>query len=406
MKRIISVLLSLSMIFALCVFVSGEDPKTAVVTSQNSIRFEDLDSLVKASNLNVLALAENIASLDELDYKMLEDDLRDKLNSTAELQWGFETMPQTSLVENVLMGMQIKQLDSGYDQIREQFDNLRDGTMKADNDKVKASLETLQNQAVMGAESLFISYKTMEVQRTALVRQIAALERTLDTLEIRKNAGQVSELNILEMKSGIAAAESGLATLDNGLELMKLQLKGLLGIDLDAKISLAGLSDPDGKAIASMSLEEDLKKAKSVSTELVSAADTLADAKETYEDAKDEYGVYSEKNEWNAAKHTYKAAQYQYDASVQSYELKFRTLYLNTKDLAQAYEYQKSLKELKEKTLQVAQIKYSYGQISRYALLDAQDSYDSYLNDLENAKLKLIDSYTKYQHAVNDGILN
>ena len=401
MKRIISVLLSLSMIFALCVFVSGEDPKTAVVTSQNSIRFEDLDSLVKSSNLNALALAENIASLDELDYKMLEDDLRDQLNKKAEEQWALETSPMAMMAV-----IQIKMLEAEYDAYREQFDNLRDGTMKADNDKVKASLETLQNQAVMGAESLFISYKTMEVQRAALVRQISALERTLASLEIRKNAGQVSELNILELKSGIAAAESGLATLDNGLELMKLQLKGLLGIDLDAKISLAGLSDPDGKAIASMSLEEDLKKAKSVSTELVSAADTLADAKETYEDAKDEYGVYSEKNEWNAAKHTYKAAQYQYDASVQSYELKFRTLYLNTKDLAQAYEYQKSLKELKEKTLQAAQIKYSYGQISRYALLDAQDSFDSYLDDLENAKLKLIDSYTKYQHAVNDGILN
>ena len=55
------------------------------------LSFANVDSRVRAGDYNCLVLAESIAQVEIIDYEVLREDLRDALNSIADLQWSLRT---------------------------------------------------------------------------------------------------------------------------------------------------------------------------------------------------------------------------------------------------------------------------------------------------------------------------
>ena len=376
----------------------------------------------------LLALEENIRTLEEWDYKRTEDELRDQLNETANRQWAAMSAPVvtpealqalgmseasaagyvagTNAASAVVSPMVQAQLQAQYDALRDAFDDVRDGKLQKDNEGVKRQLRNLQDQTVIVAESLYITRKGLEAQDASLARTIASLGRTEQEMALREKLGQISALQLQQVQLGAVQAESGRKTLEMNMDNILMQLKAMSGVELDQSLSLAALPTVTAEQLAAMSPEQDLAAAQEASYELYAAKRAYDDAKEEYDDALKKYGSYSKKNEWMQAKHTWQAAQYTYENAKQSYELKFRTLYAQVKDAAQIIESKRAALAAQEKSYQVSALKYQQGTISANELANAGDELAKVKDELASAERDLFTQYRSYQWAVEYGILN
>lgn len=428
-KRLIALTMALAMVFALGVnAVSADDAEKAepVVAAPATVATKETEETAETSNepapdaegtlsfanlrgrmlenyYPLLALEENIQTLEEWDYKRTEDELRDLLNETANRQFGMIAGDITGLGIGSMMAAS---LQPQYNAYRDAFDDVRDGKLQEDNEGVKRQLRNLQNQTVIVAESLYITRKGLEAQDAALTRTIAALERTEQEMTLRQKMGQISALALQQISAGRVQAQSGQATLRMNMDNILLQLKAMTATELDASLTLGELPKVTAQQLADMDLDADLAKAKEVSYALYDAKKTYDDAKADYNDALKEYGTYSKKNEWMQAKHTWQAAQYTYEDAKQSYELKFRMLYAQVKDAAQILEAKRVSLASQEKSYKAAALKYEQGSISANALKDAGDELAQGKDEVATAERDLFTQYRSYCWAVEYGILN
>ena len=463
-KRLIA--LALAMTFGLAlganiVSAEGERSATAALVAAESVEKKeaagttgsdaakpDAEGTLSLLNLRsrmlehyypLLALEENIKTLEEWDYKRTEDELRDQLNETANKQWAAMTAgssaelsalnaalsaalaltpsdlslqaSQAALAASTAAGAAVsslgaQQLQMQYDALRDAFDDVRDGKLQKDNEGVKHQLRNLENQAVIVAESLYITLKGLEAQDASLTRTIASLGRTEQEMTLREKLGQISALQLQQVQLGAMQAESGQKTLRMNMDNILMQLKAMSGVELDQSLALAALPTVTAEQIEAMSLEKDLASAQEASYELYDAKKAYDDAKTAYEDARKEYGEYSKKNEWMQAKHTWQAAQYTYENAKQGYELKFRTLYAQVKDAAQIISAKREALAAQEKSYQASALKYKQGTISANELANAGDDLAKVKDELASAERDLLTQYRSYQWAVQYGILN
>lgn len=411
----------------------------AAADAEGTISFGNLRARMLASYYPLLALQENIRTLEEWDYKMSEEDLREKLNKIADQQWAAISIgslgsspelnsalsaaiasdptnvslqaSQSALMASGAAGtatgtLAAQQLQLQYDAYNDAFDDIRSGKTQKDNAGVIRQLVNAQDQVVIVAESLYVTLKDLEMRDAALTRTIDGLRRTEQELQLRQKLGQVSELTLLQVSAGLAQAESGQKTLRMNMDNALLQLKAMTGAALDAPLALAALPQVTKEQLAAMDLEADLKAASEASYELYSAEKALEDAKKDYSDAGEKYGFESKKNEWMQAKHSWQAAKYTYENAKLSYELKFRTLFAQVKDSAQAVDAKRVSLARQEKEYAASALKYRQGSISANALAEAKDALAEAKDAVAGAERDLFSRYRSYEWAVQYGILN
>lgn len=410
---------------------TGAAETVVVPDAEGTLTFGSLEKRVKEKNYTALALSENIAILDEIDYKKLESQMRDGLNEIAEMQWELVSGPSMSgaLMAPPIEGENVSaadmvlakafdalssafakstdaQLQAQYDALEKQFDDIRKGKLQKTNDGVKLQLETAQNQMVMGAQTLYITLLGLERSDAALTRSLAALDRTLEEMELRHQMGQISDLQLSQVKSGRTQLVSGQQTMRMNMDLLRMQLNAMIGEELSAKLTLQPLTAVTQPQLDAMNVVGDYAQAEKVSYETYAAKQARDDAEETYKDAKKKYGENSKKMEFTQAKHTWQAAQYTYDAAMQSFSLKFRTLYAQVKDDAQVLDAARAALALEQREYETAQLKYQQGAMSHNALLDAENELLSAKDTVSGAESDLYGAYNNYRWAVAYGILN
>ena len=365
--------------------------------------FVNIENRMRTENLKILALQQSIDTLNDIDYEKLEDDLRDALNEIADAKWG---MLQMQAMEPIGAQLAISNLETQRSALKEQFDDIKEGKLQADNAGIVRQLQNAQDQIVLAAESTFIALKAMETQDGALQRQLASLNRTVEEMELRYEMGQISALQLAEVKAGRSGLISGMTTLQMNIDTYKAQLEQLLGAEITGRIALGTVPEVTDAQIEAMNLEADMAAYKAASYELYDAQQTLEDAKEEFEDAKDEYNANEKKQEYRSARRTWEAAQYTYHDTVQSCELKFRSLYNQVKDYQQIYEAARVSLACQRESYAASELKYSQGTISHNALLTAADELRAAEETVENAMSDLFSSYNTYCWAVQHGILN
>ena len=383
------------------------DPKTGEVIAAATIEpdavgtvsFANIERRMRENNLNILALQENVDFIDSMDYDKMYEDLRKNLNNIANGQW---VMIEAGAGDSYAYA-QSQQL---YDSLRKQFDAIKDGELQEDNAGAKRQVKNLQDQIIMGGEMMYVSIAGLETQETALQRQLAALNRTVEELELRYQMGQVSALQLQQAKAGRTQLTSGLETLRMNIRNLKYQFEMLLGADQTGEITLGAVPEVTEKQLAAMDLEQDLLTYKAKSYDLYAAAKTLEDAQETYtEDAR--ANRFDEKEvDFRNAKRTWQAAQYTYNSTVQDYELKFRTLYAQVQDYKQILDAAKVSLECEKTSCAALELKFKQGTISQNALLDARDSLKEAEEKVASAASDLFSSYNTYCWAVEHGVLN
>ena len=384
------------------------DPDTGIIVTETvkivpdevgTVTFANVENRAREKNLSVLTLQANISSLEIIDYEDLSEDLRQMLNQIAQGQWMMVQMGQTNSYAYVQMGAQ-------YGTIREQFEAIKDGEMQRENADVIRQLRHLQNQIILGAESTYIALSSLEAQEDGLQRQLTALNRSIEELELRRELGQVSALQVSQAKNGRASLISGLHTLQMNIQNLKLQLELLIGAELTGEIQLGQVPAVTQKELNRMHLEQDLLTFKSKSYDIFELEQTLEDAYDSYKNMEQAMGANSKDVNFLQAKHTWQAAQYTYNENIQNLELKFRTLYEQVMDYHQVWENAKVSLSCEQENYKVSKLKYEQGNISNNALLDAADTVKEAEEAVASAASDLFSAYNCYCWAVERGILN
>ena len=382
------------------------DPETGEVTGTGYVpdavgaaTFENVERRMREGNLQVLTLQESIDMLESIDYAELQEDLRKQVNQIAKAQWYMVLMGQNGTLA-------YEQMDQAYDAVREQFDAVRDGEMQADNADTIRDLQALQDQIILAGEATYVALAAMELQEDSLERQLAAMNRTLEEMELRYQMGQISALQLSQTQAGQASLVSGLETLRMNLRTYKIQMQLLLGAEMTGELELGPVPSVTEEQIGAMDLEADLESAKAQSYDLYTAAQTLEDEREAYEDSGDWYAYNEEHLEFRQAKHTWQAAQFTYDNTVQDFERRFRQLYDQVLDYQQIRNASLISLETQKLACAASELQYEQGTISHNALLDAQDDLADAQEAVQSASIDLFSAYNTYCWAVRSGILN
>ena len=378
---------------------------------EGTVSFANLEARVRENNLTIRMLEESIASIDVVDYEKMYDELKDGLNEIAKIQRTMlqlgqldSAMGNTSLSGSFSSEYIFSNLDASYDSLRETFDDLKDGKIQDDYAAAKRQLENAENQVVMGAETLYMAILEMQNTRASLQRQLDALDRTVEEMELRYKLGQISALTLQQVKNGRTQLASGIATLDMNIRNYTRQLEVMLGLEQTGSLTLAEPPQVSDKQVAEMDYDAALAAAKEKSYDLFAAQKTLDDAEETYKDSIKGYGQNN--YHYKSAVHTYEAAKYTYQSTVQSFEMNFRTMYDAVADYQQVLKASQSALDYQKNACAASQLKYQQGTISKNSLLEAQDSLASAEADVATAKHNLFSAYHTYLWAVEYGILN
>ena len=362
------------------------------------LSFANLESRMRENNLTVLMLEESIASIDEIDFDKMQEDLRDQLNDIAKLQYVSIAYPEAA------GGMTFDSLQSSYDALKEQFDDLKEGKIQDDYDAVVRQLRNTEDQMIKTAETIYINILELQNTDEQLQRSLAAMNRTVQEMELRYDLGQISALQLQQTESGRTQLKSNLETVEMNLDNLIVQMEVMIGAEQTGALKLGEIPDVTDEQIAAMDLEKDLAAAKEVSYALFDAQKTLNDAKETDEDAIDGKGISSYQRK--SAEHTWKAAQYTYEAAVQSFELSFRTAFNAVTDQQQILKASQTALALQQDTYASMELKYQQGSISKNALQDAKDDLDDAQTAVDTARHNLFTAYRTYRWAVDRGLLN
>ena len=384
-----------------------------------ALSFANVDQRVRAGNLNYLVLEESIAQVEAIDYEELQEDLREGLNDIANLQWqthmSGSMIPPTGndALDQALQGIlsmsassASQSLQSQYDALREQFDDLKDGKIQQDAADSVRQLRATQDNLVMLTQSMYIQLSELQATDAALDRGLAALDRTIQEMELRYQLGQISALTLQQTRASRTSLLSQQQTLASSAQTLTMNLESMIGADLTGSLRLSALPQVSQEELDAMDLEADLAAAKEASYELYAAKKTLDDARETYEDAGDQYNYNDRHYEFVQAQHAWQAAQYTYDGAVQSFELSFRTLYAQVKDYQQVLQAAQTALAVEQDNCAVDQLKYEQGTISKNALLTAQDDLAAAEETVATAQRNLFSAYNNYRWAVDSGILN
>ncbi len=370
----------------------GEDASELTPDPLGEVSFANMERRMREKNLQVLSLQHNVETLENYDYDELYEDLRNSLNSINQGQYLLFQMGQG--------GSAAAELEQSYNAVEKQFEDLKKGKLQRTNAGTIRQLKNLQDQIIMAGESMYTALVSMETQEAALVRQLAALDRTLEELALRYKLGQISALQLSEAKAGRSSLSSGLETLRMNIRVYKVQLELMLGAEQTGNIKLGGVPAVTGAQLASMDLEADLAAAKKARYELYAANQELSDS----------YSPLSQPgfagNAAMAARNSYQAAKYTYENTVQNYELKFRTLYSQVNDNKQILDAAQVSLAFQEKTYASMELKYRQGNISHNALLKAEDSLNEAKEAVRTASENLFASYNSYRWAAEHGILN
>lgn len=360
----------------------------AADSPEGPVTFGDLERRIRENNLTLRALELRIENIDSTNMEDLRRNLVDGLNAMADAQWRMLSNPITALGAS--------QLQSSYDALRDQLDDLKEGRTARNLESARRQMAAGEAQLIAGMESAYIQLKGLEEQEAALSRGIAALDRGAQAARVSYEHGFVSQLSLDAIAAQRTQLESSLQSLRNAQDIIALNVKAAVGAEPDAPLSFAALPKVKRAELDAMDLEADLIRAQEASAELLEAEITLDTA----------YRAWLDSDSKPENLRTWQAAQLTREASQQSFDLRFRTLYLQVKDAAQQAEAAKSAVAQAEKDYAAAVLRHKQLSISDNALADAKDTLADAKDKASSAERDLLSRYRSYYWAVEHGILN
>ena len=378
-----------------------EDRKAYVPDEVGFVSFENIERRMYKENLKIAMMDATIDTLDGVDYDAIKDQLQGGL---AMIEDQILALEQAVMLEPIGAQFAIASLTTQAQELREQLKAIKNGVLQDESSAASAQLEAARDALVMGGETMFLAIKAMETQNGALQRQLESLNRTVEEMELRYQMGQISALQLAQVKAGRTSLISGMKTLQMNIKVYKSQLEQFLGAKITGEITLGAVPEVTQAQIDAMNVEEDWKVCKRQNYDIYAAEVAMDKADVEFLEAQKAYDKDS--YEYRAAENSLDAAECTYDDTLQTKELAFRTLYLQVMDHRQILEAAKVSLQCQEESCAAARLRYEQGTISHNALLTAEDELASARETVENAANDLFAAYNTYCWAAGHGILN
>ncbi len=361
-----------------------------------SITWETLEERVRAKSLSAQALDANIGSIEVVDYTYLYNSMQKQLNELSAAQsFLLETGDREKL--NTLNATMVT--------LRNTYEDIRDGKLQRDSENAVNQLRDMQNRVVVGAETLYINILSLEQSLRDGERGLAALDRTLTEMRLRRSLGQISDMTVKELERTRDDTQSQLDTLKSTISSLKAQLQLLIGEAPTGDAELSALPAVLEDSLSSLDCDADLITAREKSVAISSAKIALEKAEEEVSDKNSDYLSGSVKRyELTAAERSKEASALSYRSEVQNFEYSFKELYHSLQNLYQVWENKKAAAEHQQKLLEISEKQYALGRISYFALLTARDNAESAISSANSAERDLFAALNSYTNAVKFGI--
>jgi len=429
-------LLSLICALALCV---GTAP--AVLAAETStVEWAELDGRIRGGGFAALAMGEQLGQLESLDFDKVREELLDSRDLLIEQINKIAGAPFASAVDvNAAVGGAVQgaggnpvaagtiagtvagtltanlasmksqaasaltALEAQYDALQDTLDDLDDGEPQKDNDDRIRQLRDGVEQIVAGGQTLYLTIAGLEDTRAGALRGLAAIDRSLTELRLRRELGQVSAQTVASLEQTRLQTANQIAVLETSISACKAQLQLLMGEEADGALTLGPVPAVDIKALEAMDPNRDLPLAKERSAALYQAKLALEDAEEAWDDYDE--GRYQNYH-YDMARHAWSAAQFTYTSQVKSFETAFRALYETVQADWGTLQAKIEATEHARTLYASAQAKYGRGLISENRLKEALDELETAFSEEKSARLQLFQDYHAYDNAVRHGILN
>lgn len=357
-------------------------PSGYSLSSGETISIDDVEKMVRDDNLQIQALEQSVKAAKDADPEDMVDTLRlgyqNLTSSITGMQSMLDNLPAENMVDAALLRSSIALMNSQAESMKSQISTIED-TYEDTVDSLEQQLDDVEDQLAFAAESTFIGIKSMEGSYADLLRQRITLQTTVSEMEARYKLGQISALQLQEVKNGLTQLDAGISTMAMNIENYKGDLNLLLGRDADDSFTLAALPVVTDSQIAAINYESDLKTVKKKSTEIRDADDKRDNAD----------GKYAEK-----------AADLAYDNTVNTVSQNFQKLCRAVADKRQLVTAAQSDYALAQKNFQVQETKFKNGQISQNTYNAAKATLETAANAVTTAQNNLYTAYMKYEWAM------
>lgn len=377
--------------------------------SAEMLPYEQVEVLVRAQNRTVLANRATLKSIKAVDIDRAIADLQNAIQNMEQAVSSMQDLAsnvalslstvnpminngQATLVigsaTTVLLQSNIAQMQAQITQMREQVKELK----KTDYEPYERQFEQIENQLVMAAQSAYIGLMTLQQNYLMTARKVDFAEVKLREMETRFALGQVSQLNVDEVRRAHRQASSALKTLEQTLYNTKGDLSVLLGRDPSRNYMLGTLPAVTPDMIMRMHLESDLADAMEQSYDIYKAEKAVQDAQDL--DKKEK----GRKDKIRAAEYTLEGIEATF---AQNFRKLFRTIAEKNRLLSVA---QEDFGE-RAQAAEAAKLRYEKGMISRNAYLEADVTKSEAETGVLLAQTELYSAYMQYQWACQ-GVLN
>ncbi len=371
--------------------------------------YEQVEVLVRAQNRTVLANRATLRSIKAVDIDRAVADLQNAIQNMEQAVSSMQDLAsnvalslstvdpminngQATLVigsaTTVLLQSNISQMQAQITQMREQVRELK----KTDYEPYERQFEQIENQLVMAAQSAYIGLMTLQQNYLMTARKADFAEVKLREMETRFALGQVSQLNVDEVRRAQRQASSALKTLEQTLYNTKGDLSVLLGRDPSRNYMLGTLPAVTPDMIMRMHLETDLANAMDQSYDIYKAQKAVQDAEDL--DKKEE-----------GRKDKIRAAEYMLEGTEATFAQNFRKLFRAVAEKNRLLSVAQEEFGYQVQAEEAAKIKYEKGMISRNAYLEADVAKSEAETGVLLAQIELYSVYMQYQWACQ-GVLN
>ncbi len=373
------------------------------------LSYAHVEDLVRTQNRTVLANRATLRSIKAVDLDRAIADLNSAIQNMEQAVSAMQDLAsnvtlslstvnpmlnngQATLVigsaTTVLLQSNIAQMQGQITQMREQVKELE----KTDYEPYERQFEQIENQLVMAGQSAYIGLMTLQQNYLLTARKADLAQVKLREMEMRQTLGQVSTLNVDEVRRAHRQASSALKALEQTLYNTKGDLNVLLGRDPSRTYMLDTLPAVTPDMILSMRLEEDLARGMRQSYDIYQAEKALQDAEDLERDTE-------------GRKDKIRAAEYMLEGAEQAFTQNFRKLFRTVAEKNRLLSVAQEEFGYQVRAADAAKLKYEKGTISRNTYLEADVAKSEAETGVFLAQIELYAAYMQYQWACQ-GVLN
>ena len=187
----------------------------------NVIDYDELGSLVYFNNLTVNQITDALNKT-KSDYTYIRDYLNEEKHwAKVAYEDAEDEMDMEEYINNYTLHQIYKASAKSYSDVVKKLSKYSTQKPRID----------VERQFTKGAQSLFLAYKSVDLQLNTLYQLREIYRSTLSNLEANRTVGFVTDSNVDKAENMLEAAEINIATLEETRDKLKNSLCSLLGLD-------------------------------------------------------------------------------------------------------------------------------------------------------------------------------